>query len=156
MLRYLVFSLLIGVSAFGQNAVVAGRISDSQDAVIAGASIELANRATGLRATATTNGEGYYVTAPLPPGGYDVTISAPGFSPSKIDAMTLEVGQSRTLNTQLIVGQVQDAITVTDTAPLLTTNRADRGTVIRREDDQPSGARGPMHMREACSVELVK
>ena len=39
MLRYLVFSLLIGVSAFGQNAVVAGRISDSQDAVIAGASI---------------------------------------------------------------------------------------------------------------------
>ncbi len=133
MLRYLVFSLLIGVSAFGQNAVVAGRISDSQDAVIAGASIELANRATGLHTTATANGEGYYVTAPLPPGVYDVTISAPGFSPSKIDAMTLEVGQSRTLNTQLIVGQVQDAITVTDTAPLLTTNRADRGTVIENK-----------------------
>ena len=47
--------------------------------------------------------------------------------------MTLEVGQSRTLNTQLIVGQVQDAITVTDTAPLLTTNRADRGTVIENK-----------------------
>ena len=124
MVRYLALSVLIGVSAFGQNAVVAGRISDSQDAVIAGASIELANRATGLHTSVTANGEGYFVTAPLPPGVYEVTVSAPGFSPSKIEAMTLEVGQSRTLNTQLNVGQLQDAVTVTETAPLLTTNRA--------------------------------
>ncbi|HUS08219.1 MAG TPA: carboxypeptidase-like regulatory domain-containing protein, partial [Bryobacteraceae bacterium] len=92
-----------------------------------------ANRATGLRTVTRSNGEGYYVTPPLPPGVYDVSISAPGFAAAKIEAVALEVGQSRTLNTQLNIGQLQDAVTVTDSTPLLTTNRADRGTVIENK-----------------------
>ncbi len=128
-----VLLLLTSVFALGQNAVVSGRISDTQDAVIAGASIEILNRATGVRIISTANGEGYFVAPPLPPGVYDITVSAPGFSQAKIDAVTLEVGQSRTLNTQLTVGAIQDTITVTDTAPLLTANRADPGDCHRKQ-----------------------
>ena len=91
MLRFAVLSLFFCVSMLAQNAVVSGRISDAQDAVIAGASITISNRSTGLNISATTNGEGYYVTPPLPPGIYDVSISSPGFSPTKLEAVTLEV-----------------------------------------------------------------
>ncbi len=133
MSRIAILLLLTSVSTLAQNAVVSGRIADQQDAVISGAAVELVNRATGIRTNSTANGDGYYVAPPLPPGVYDVTISAPGFSPSKIDGVTLEVGQSRTLNTQLRIGEVQNTVTVNDTAPLLTANRADRGTVIENK-----------------------
>ena len=133
MRQLLILPLLLTVSAFAQNAVVSGRISDTQDAVIGGARVELLNRATGVRTSSTANSEGYYVAPPLAPGVYDIAVSAPGFSQSKIDGVTLEVGQSRTLNAQLTVGAIQDSVTVTDTAPLITTNRADRGTVIENK-----------------------
>jgi hypothetical protein len=124
---------MLSFSAFAQNAVVSGRITDTQDAVIVGASVELLNRATGVRTVTTANGEGYYVAPPLAPGVYDVTISSTGFSQAKFDAVTLEVGQTRTLNAQLTIGATQDSVTISDTAPLLTTNRADRGTVIENK-----------------------
>jgi hypothetical protein len=47
--------------------------------------------------------------------------------------MSLEVGQSRTVNLTLALGPVAESVTVSDVAPLLTTNRADRGTVVENQ-----------------------
>jgi hypothetical protein len=125
--------LLAYVPLAGQNAVVAGRVVDSSGAVVPGAAVELTNRATGIRAATTANAEGYYVMPPQLPGVYDIVASATGFSATRLDGITLEVGQSRTVNLQLKPGDVKESITVSDTAPLLTTNRADRGTVVENQ-----------------------
>jgi hypothetical protein len=54
---------------------------------------------------------------------YDATGPAQGFSSATLEAITLEVGQSKTLNFQLRPGEVKESITVTDAAPLITVNR---------------------------------
>ncbi len=116
-----------------QNAVVSGRVTDETQAVIVNAAIEIANRATGIRTRTSTNAEGYYVLPPQPPGAYDVTASAPGFQSAKLEGVTLEVGQSRTLPFELRPGEVLQSITVVDTAPLLTVSRPDRGTLVENK-----------------------
>jgi len=125
--------VLCSTTVFAQNATVAGRVTDVTEAVLPGAKVEVANRATGIKIGTTTNAEGYYVLPPLAPGAYDVVASAAGFASSRLDAVTLEVGQARTINFRLRPGEVVESVTVTDVAPLLTTSRADRGTVVENK-----------------------
>jgi hypothetical protein len=47
--------------------------------------------------------------------------------------VTQEVGQSKTLNFTLTPGNVKESMTVSDEAPLITTDRADRGTVVENQ-----------------------
>jgi len=126
-------SILAAFSAFAQNPVISGRIVDSSEAALPNAKVDVNNRATAVRTSTTTNNEGYYVTPPLPPGLYDITASATGFKEVRIDALRLEIGQARTINLTLQPGEVKESITVTDTAPLLTTSRPDRGTVVENK-----------------------
>ncbi len=125
--------LLITLPLWAQNPVISGRITDSTGAVVPGARVELTNRDTGVKTNTDTNAEGYFVLPPVPPGVYDVTASVRGFKEARVDAVRLEIGQSRTLNLQLEPGEVLESITISDTAPLLTTNRPDRSTVVENK-----------------------
>lgn len=116
-----------------QNPVISGRIVDSSEAALPNAKVEIHNRATAVRTATTTNNEGYYVTPPLSPGVYDIVASATGFKEARIEAMRLEIGQARTINLTLQPGEIRESITVSDTAPLLTTSRPDRGTVVENK-----------------------
>jgi hypothetical protein len=124
---------LLGLPLLAQNPVVSGRISDSSSAVIPGAKVTLTNRNTAIQNATDTNAEGYFVLPPVPPGVYDVIASATGFKEARVDAMRLEIGQSRTLQLQLQPGEVRESIIVSDAAPLLTFNRPDRGTVVENK-----------------------
>jgi hypothetical protein len=125
--------VLFAGALWGQNPVVSGRISDSSGAVVPGAAIALVNRNTGVKMQSTSNAEGYYVLPPVPPGSYDLSASAPGFKEARLDNFRLEIGQSRTVDFELAPGEVRETITVADTAPLLTTSRADRGSVVENK-----------------------
>jgi len=144
--RLLACACAVVLPLAAQNPVVSGRVTDPSDAVVPGARIEIANRTTGIRNTAVSNAEGYYVLPPQPPGVYDFLCSAAGFSATRLEAVTLEVGQSRTVNFALRPGEVRESVTVTDVAPLLTTNRPDRGAVVENKfvTSIPLNLRNPM------------
>jgi hypothetical protein len=126
--------LLLGpAQLWGQNAVVSGRVTDSTGAVIPGAALELRNPATSVRIKTETNAEGIFVFPPVSPGVYDASATAAGFSTAQLSGMTLEVGQSRTVNLTLTPSAVNESVTVSDSAPLLNLNRADRGTVVENQ-----------------------
>ena len=129
----LLVTLLCCAPVWGQNAVVSGQVIDSSGAVVPGASLELRNNATGVAFKTQTNTEGIYVFPPVVPGGYDVSAAAAGFSTAQLKGMTLEVGQSRTVNLTLTPSAVSESVTVSDQAPLLTMSRADRGTVVENQ-----------------------
>ena len=136
--RLLTFGVAVALLAgcatlWGQNAVVSGRVTDSSGAVIPGASVELQNTATGVRVKTQTNAEGLFVFPPASSGGYEVSVAAAGFSTAQIKGMTLEVGQSRTVNVTLTPSAVSESVTVNESTPLLTLNRADRGTVVENQ-----------------------
>jgi hypothetical protein len=92
----LAFVFAVGLVA--QNPVVSGRVTDSSNAVIGGATVELTNRATAIKTPTQTNGEGYFVLPPVSPGVYDIEARMAGFSAARIDAFTLEIGQQRTIS----------------------------------------------------------
>jgi hypothetical protein len=106
-----VISALLGASvAFGQSqsnaADVQGYVRDPSGAAVTGASVTVRNLATNFSRDVTTNDEGYYQITNLPPGEYEVTVGATGFSKGRIPSVTLTVGQRADLDIPLTVGAV--------------------------------------------------
>ena len=120
-------------AAWAQNAVVSGRVTDTSGGVIGSVDVDLTNRATQVKLASVTNSEGIFIFPSVPPGTYEVNARMTGFNATRIESVTLEVGQSRTLNMTLSAGDVKQSITVNDVAPLVTTDRADRGTVVENQ-----------------------
>src|SRR5713226_4577756 len=70
-------------SAQVSGATLSGTITDPSGAVIAGAQVSIANKATGVTRAVTTDAAGLYSAPNLLPGDYEVTIAASGFSTTK-------------------------------------------------------------------------
>ena len=79
---------------------VAGTVSDQTGAVLAGATVTLSN-ATGFIRTITTNDLGEYTFADIPPGSYNITVSAHGFKDFRTDALVVNAGENPPLDAGL-------------------------------------------------------
>lgn len=141
------FSLAL-LTAFAQNAVVSGRVSDSSQAVVQGATVKITNTRTNIVNQTTTNAEGYFGLPPLSPGEYSLTASSAGFKESRVDAIVLEIGQQRVIPVTLQPGDLKESITISEDAPLLVVNRADRGTVVENQfvKSIPLNTRNPLFL----------
>src|SRR5215510_10606231 len=71
-LGLLLFLLALIGSAYAQetSATITGRVTDATGAVIAGATIVVANQENGAVRRIQTNSEGIYIATPLIPGRY--------------------------------------------------------------------------------------
>src|SRR5437868_4801384 len=94
-------------------ATLTGNVTDPQGASVAGAKIEVTNKATGEKRNATTTTDGRYVVSNLAPGVYDAAVDAAGFSKREFKDVQLEVGRSVTLDVPLSVAKVGEVVTVT-------------------------------------------
>jgi hypothetical protein len=110
---------------------ISGQISDDQGAAIAGASVQLVDAATKSTRTAITNAAGRYDVFNLNPDLYDITVSKPGFSESKLAGQNVQVGLVLTLNVSLKVGATTTTVEVTAAAgaELQTTNATVGSTI---------------------------
>src|SRR5437016_6634473 len=82
------FLLLPSLSVLAQGGTtgrIAGTVEDAKGAVIAGAEITVASRATGEERTVIAKSTGDYGVLLLPPGIYQVRIEASGFKQALID-----------------------------------------------------------------------
>ncbi|MCI0422126.1 MAG: TonB-dependent receptor, partial [Acidobacteria bacterium] len=86
---------------------------------------------TGLERETQTEESGFYVLNFLPVGNYLVTVEVPGFKQAKLQNIVLEIGQTRTVDVKLEVGEVQQVVEVFETSPPLDRNSAVIGTVIQ-------------------------
>jgi len=105
-----IFALLGASAVFGQSqsnaADLQGYVRDPSGAAVTGATVAVRNAATNFSRDVTTNDEGYYQITNLPPGNYEVTVEASGFSKGRIASVTLTVGQRADLDIPLSVGSV--------------------------------------------------
>ena len=110
---------------FGQvdAGTVTGTVRDSTGAVIAGATVIVESVGTGLLIETGTGAQGIYVSPPLRPGEFTVTVSSEGFEPSA-KRFQLEVNQRAVVDFDLNIGAVTEVIEVLDVAPLLQTESA--------------------------------
>jgi hypothetical protein len=134
--RILAFFCLFfsGISVgFGQNAQINGIISDSQNAAIPNATIELLNQATQVTTTVKSNAAGLYSVPSLQPGNYSFTISAPGFETQIIGNVTVSVAGKLTVDAAMHPGSVSQTVSVNGTGLQINTTDAAVSTVVDRQ-----------------------
>src|ERR1700720_4302908 len=94
----LVFIVPTRIPAQMVGATISGTVVDATGAVVPNVKIVIKNASTGSIANAATNGVGVFNAPNLPPGTYQFTASATGFSSLVRDRITLTVGQELVLN----------------------------------------------------------
>jgi hypothetical protein len=117
------------VNAQDTRGSIAGRITDSTEAIIAGAEISAASKATGVVLNTVSNEQGNYRFDFLNPGTYELTVTTSGFKTLSRE-VELRTGDRLMLDLALEVGDLTERVTVTAETPLLETTNADRGQVI--------------------------
>ena len=123
--RILSFFVLTGTLwAQATDGNVVGTVFDASGASLAGASVELANAATGIKSTATTDAQGAYRFGNVLIGQYTITVSATGFTTATLKDVTVELSRTTTANLTLSVGNVASAVEVTSAPALLDTTTA--------------------------------
>ena len=129
----LALALLASSVCLSQNitALLTGTVTDPSGAVVSGAAITLRNNGTNTDVvTVKTDSSGVYTASELPVGTYTVTVKASGFKTFVGSDVILDVGEHRSLDMKLEVGQVTETVTVTATTiPVETSSGAQSTTV---------------------------
>ena len=120
-----------------------GDVVDEAGAAVPGATVTATATATGVSRTTSTNADGRYVVAGLPPGGYAIRVELTGFGPAVHDSITLQTGQTLRVDVPLRVGGRSETVTVSAAPPLLRSESSGLGHVIdqRRVVDLPLNGR---------------
>jgi hypothetical protein len=113
---------------------ISGTITDSQAAVVAGASVLVTNVDTGTVTRLTSNRSGYYEAPLLLPGGYSVTVELAGFKKSVRTGINLALSEQLQINVQLEVGGTTESLTVSAEAPLLDTSTVSTGRALSNRE----------------------
>jgi hypothetical protein len=114
-------------------ASIAGSVTDSSNAAVPGAAVNVRNTATGIERSVVTNDLGYYVVTALPSGPYSVTVSKAGFQSQTVPELMLEVDQNATMNLSMKVGVVTETVSVSADLAAVDTRTATLNTVINQK-----------------------
>ncbi len=101
------------------NGVVAG-----PDGVLTNATIVAKDDNTNREITVTAKGDGTFLFPQLEFGTYTVTVTVPGFKTFVATEVKIDVGRDYTLNPLLEIGDIQESVTVTAGADVITTSTA--------------------------------
>jgi hypothetical protein len=131
----LVFAVLMTSTLFSQvdyaTATLRGTVMDQAGAVVAGATITATNTSTGISKVVKTSSDGAYRLSALPPGPYQVTTVAGGFSKEVFKGLELTVGQSSTYDVHLKVGVASEVVEVTgENMPLIQADQSQQANTI--------------------------
>ena len=142
--------LLTGASAFAQisTAQLSGRVTDQNGAIVPGASVTATQTDTGQTRHGLTDATGTYVFSNLQPGPYQLQISLEGFRTHRQDGFVLHVATSNVIDAVLMVGGVEDTVTVDGAVPLVDVQSSGLLAVVRHEEilALPLNGRDPVEL----------
>jgi hypothetical protein len=138
---------LCAIGQIGGTGTITGTVTDSTGAIVIGAKVVARNAATGSELARTTSKSGLYTLAPLAPGSYTITVTAPSFEKLVRESIQLDGLQVIGLDLSLRVGAADTTIMVTDAPPPLETENATLGAAMENEVYQSL----PLEMGAAAS-----
>jgi hypothetical protein len=135
--------LLTSAALFAQETTggLQGTVKDASGAVVGHAHVVVKSSALAGDKELESEANGYYRFANLPPGVYNIEVSAKGFKTAKREGLTLEVGHLPTVDIVLEVGTAGEVVEVTGQAPAIDVTTNTNQTNITQEtlDDVPHG-----------------
>jgi hypothetical protein len=105
-------------------ATVAGTVTDDQGAVVPGVTVMVLSTDTNVSYESVTNQTGVFTVQKIQPGPVKVTASVPGFKTFVREGLTLRTGETVTLSIQLVVGALEETLTVSAHASALESNES--------------------------------
>jgi hypothetical protein len=137
-------SALASAGAAAQTAAtLAGRVLDTEGGVLPGVTVTVRQTDTGLQRLATTDAQGRYTVAALPPGSYEIRAELAGFRPLVRSGVTLTIAQTVVVDLTMTVGGVSEQVTVVAEAPTVNTRTGELSYLVdeRAIDELPLNGR---------------
>ena len=112
------------------SASITGTVTDPAGASVPGATVAILNTDTGITRDIQSNDAGIYVAPFLSPGNYEVRATAGGFATTVRKDLTLQVGQTLTINFDLQLKTASETVTVTSQAGVVDAEKTEVSQVI--------------------------
>jgi hypothetical protein len=112
---------------------IEGAVTDVSGGVLPGVTVLVRNVQTNVSRELVTGSDGRYRAAALQPGDYEVSAMLAGFDVRPLTDIRILVGQTVTVDFQMRLAGVTEAVSVTAQSPLLDVKRTDVGNVITQE-----------------------
>ncbi|MCZ6767796.1 MAG: TonB-dependent receptor [Acidobacteria bacterium] len=127
---------------------ISGTVTDQTGGTVPGAEITITNVNTGVTRETVTADSGRYEALSLPAGNYEIRASLTGFQTSIRAGITLTVGRTAVVDHILQVGEVTEAVIVTEEAAFVETTTATVSQVVNQQqvEDLPLPGRDMMEL----------
>ncbi|MBK5295362.1 MAG: TonB-dependent receptor [Acidobacteriia bacterium] len=130
--------VLIGLSMslFAQErfGAIDGTATDSSAGVLPNVKVTVTNKASGRMLETTTNASGEFLARNLEPGRYSIKFELKGFTTYQVGEVNLLLGKTLVVNAPMTVAGTDQAIQVTDAAPLIDTTNTLMANNITAEE----------------------
>src|SRR6266849_9621543 len=141
MRRALLFGLLTTASAVPAGAQfdsgqISGFVRDAQQGALPGATVTVANDATGTKRSTVTNATGFYVLPDIPVGSYAETVELSGFKKFVRTGIRLTAASQIAVDAELELGSLEETVTVTAGATFVQTTTAQVARTIETRQIQ--------------------
>ena len=127
--------MMTALTASGQTAgagTITGTLTDQSGAAVPGAAVVVHNTDTGIDRTTTSNDSGIYIATFLQPGNYEVSVNKAGFAKLIRKNLTVQVGQTLSIDFSMPVQTTQEQVTVTAQEPLVDTEKTEQSQVVSK------------------------
>ena len=108
---FLLLALAANALAQQPGGTIKGTVTDQLGSLVINA-IVVARDASGADKTTTTNSTGTYEFRSLPPGRYDLKVTAPGFNVLEEKNVEVRSGKTLALDLQLTIGTLEQTVTI--------------------------------------------
>lgn len=146
---------LLGAHTFAlaqsSTGTLRGQVQDVLGGLVVGGSVT-ATDAAGTARTATTDDEGQYAFAGLPPGRYTVQVNSPGFELYENTEVEVTAGSTAQLNIVLNVTIQDEQVTVNVESPISTDPESEAGAVVIRGAELDALPDDPDDLTEALQA----
>ena len=123
--------LLTPIASSAQTtATLSGRVLDAGGGVLPGVTVTARQTETGLQRATTSDADGRYTIAALPPGTFDIRADLAGFRPFVRSGVTLTIAQTVVVDLTMTVGGVTEAVTVIGEASVVNTRSGELSYLV--------------------------
>ena len=124
-------------------STIAGTVHDKQGLTVGGAEVQVSSTELAIDRRVTTDSDGTYRIAALPPGIYEIKVSKTGFQTELFRNIEVTLNKTLVYDITLQVGSTNQTVEVTSVIPLLETTASSTGSTITPQqiEDMPINGR---------------